>query len=408
MPEVAQRATNPFGLAFATAQTQMGLGLEISRGTAATPLYYLPVRAPKYKPDRMYLPDQSLQGSMVQTYNMTPAMRYDSHGWDSYIYLDHFPLLVAMELGSQDFVTAAIAAGCTLAQAVVPGNNTIIVTAAVPTGSFFTLGTQVAGTLETHMVASSTGTAPSVTLTLSTATIFPHASGDPLTGLTKHTFSLLNNAGAGNQPPSGTIWDYDGDQWRQLTASQLDALTLKGNATALAEYTSTWFCNPSVTPTPPTPSYTTAKPVPSYTTSLTLGGTQVTAVEEYTLDFKRGVKPIPALTGTQEYFEYFAGPIQTTGNKFTAIVTAGNPLLTYFQNGTIFPVDFLLFDNYNGWGLDIHCSQSIFTACDVSRSKEWVEDDMTIDFLPSTTDAKAGGVSPLLISIGNNVTTPYS
>lgn len=396
---------NPFGAAYAVAQTEMGLGIETTKGTAVPASYWVPVRNPKYKPDRMYLPDQTLQGSMVQTYSQTPAMRYDSHGWDSYPYLDSFPILVCAELGSTDTVTAA-PANTTLSSAAAAGASTISTAGTIASGSFITIGSASLGTLETHKTTAVSGSGP-YTITLATTLNYAQPTGTTVTGLTKHVFSLLNNGGAGNQPPSLTLLDYDGEEWRQLTAAQMDELTIKGNATALIDYTTTFFANPSVTPSSPTPSYSTVKPVPSWTTSLVIGSTQYYDVEEFTITLKRGTKPIPALTGTLEYFEYFAGPIQTTDNRLTVIETSGAPELTAYQNGTNQAMDFTMYDVVNGYAMEIHSSSTLFTAGELDRSKEYVEAMLTFDMLPTSTDATAGGVSPLIVTIANAVTTAY-
>src|SRR5690348_2267873 len=93
--------------AFATAQTQVGLGIETTKGTPATTPLWLPVKAPKYAPKLTMITDDTLQGSMVETYDMVPGLRYDSHGWDSYPQLDTFPVLIRALLGSSDTLSAA-------------------------------------------------------------------------------------------------------------------------------------------------------------------------------------------------------------------------------------------------------------------------------------------------------------
>ena len=379
----------PYGAAYAVAQTTLGMALETTKGTPVQPTIWLPIRAPKYTPDRMFLPDQSLQGSMVTTYNLTPGMRYDKHGWDSYPYLDTFPHMVRAELGSPDTVTAA-PTSTTLTAGTTPGATTISTAASVAAGSFITFGSQSLGNVESHKVVSVAG---SYTLTLATSVVYTHASGVAVTGLTKHVFSLLNNAGSGNQPPTYTITDYDGEEWRQMAACQMDKLTIKGNATALVDYTTDWMGNPSITPTTPTASFSTAQPVPTWSSALVIGGTQSTDVEDWEVDLGRGTKPIPAVTGTLEYFEYFAGPI-TSSTKFTVVETSGAPELTQFQNGVNQTFDLFLSDVVNGYIMEIRSESMIYKTGELTRSKEYVQATLTGELLPTATDATAGGVSP--------------
>ena len=393
---------SPYGAAYAVAQSQMGLAIESVKGTAVAPVYWIPYRAPKYTPTRMFLPDETLQGSMVTVYGLTPGMRYDAHGWDSYPYLDTFPIMVCAELGSSDTVTAA-PASTTLSTSAAAGATTIVTAGSIATGSFITLGSASLGTLESHYTTNVTG---SYTITLASPLAYAHTSGAAVTGLTKHSFSLLNNAGTGNQPPSLTLTDYDGEEWRQLTASQMDKLSIKGNATALVDYTTDFYCNPSITPSPPNASYSTVTPVPSWTTALVISGTAYTDVEEWSVDMSRGTKPIPAVTGTLEYFEYFAGPL-TVGGKTTVVETSGAAELTQYQNGTDNTFDFYVNDVTTGDIMRIHSSSVIYKTGELVRSKEWVEAELSFDFLPTATDAQAGGVSPILIQFGNSQTAAY-
>lgn len=388
--------------AYAVPQTKIGLALEATRGTPVAPTYQIPVKSPKLKPDLTLIADQTLQGSMVQTYNEIPGLRYDSHGWDSYPYLDSFPLFVCGEFGSTDGLTAA-PASTTLAAAAAAGASSVSLTASVAAGSWVVIGSGL--TQESHKVTAVTGTGP-YSATLDFALRFAQASGATVTGLTGHQFSLLNNAGSGNQPPSMTISDYDGEEWRQFAAAQLDKLTIKGNATGLVDYTCSFFANPFTNPAAPSLSMTSTPAVPSWTTSFMIGGTLLDYVEEWEIDFARGVKPIPAFTGTQEYFLYFAGPMAASV-KMTVIEQSGAPELTKYLNGTVDSLDIYVQDVTAGNVLHLHSTDSVFTTGALDRSKEEVTAQLDVELLPSAADATAGGVSPCTVTIANGVATAY-
>ena len=172
-------------------------------------------------------------------------------------------------------------------------------------------------------------------MTLSSPLLYAQADGATVTPLNNHAFSLLNDAYvAGNQPPSATITDFDGEEWRQITAAQLDELTIKGNGTSLVEYTCTWFGNPattgaSVDPPIPTSSYSGIQTPAPWSFYSLLGGTYTPTVMDWEFDFKRNVKPIPALTGTQAYFTYFASVLTASG-KLDFIEQSGSPELDNF------------------------------------------------------------------------------
>lgn len=470
------------GIAYPVAGTQMGLALETTRGTAVAPTVWIPVKAPKYKPNLSLIADETLQGSMVQIYDLVTGIRYDGHGWSAPPYMDSFPFMLAAEFGSPDMMIAKPTGTITTSANWAAGatTGTFVGATGLAVGQYFTVGSASLGTLETHRLASGSGAGP---WTFSEPMINAVPSGSSVTFLTTHRFSVVNNNQAeGNQPPSVTITDFDGQEWRQLTACQLDELTIKGNGTSLVEYTCTWMGNPASTPSliatvtaasspsggpytltvsgspaitsgmyvagpgitgavttsapvagvvtltagsgsiltgglDPTGQYiftggnfvssfgTVQTPAPWSFYSL-IGGTYTPTVMDYEFSFKRGVKPIPALTGQQQYFTYFAGPLQATG-KLTFIEQSGSPELTAFLNAVRQSFDFTLFDQKGGTALNIHASNGQFKTGEIDRSKEYVTVTVEFDLLPSATDALAGGVSPCIVSVANTQTTSY-
>src|SRR5258708_39130682 len=107
----------PFQSAYASPQTEVGVAIEPTRGTAVAPAFWIPVKAPAYKPNVNIIEDTTLQGSMVAVYDVVRGQRHDGHGWNSYPYLDSFPVFARGLLGSSDGVTVApasttLAASC--------------------------------------------------------------------------------------------------------------------------------------------------------------------------------------------------------------------------------------------------------------------------------------------------------
>lgn len=383
--------------AYPVSLTRVGFAIETVRGQAQAPAFWDPVKSPDYEIKQSELADETLGGSMVQTYDMVDGMRYDTHGWELYPHLDTFGVYLRALLGSSDGLTAAPTSTTLSAQATA-GATTIQTAVALTAGSYYTIG--AGASLEGHLVKSVAGT----TATLMFPLRFAQASGAAVSGLTSHQFSVLNT-GQG-QPPSVTITDYDGEEWRQLTASQLDKLTLKGTATDLVDATVSWFANPATTPATPSPSATATQAPPGWSTFIAVGGTPVTHFVDWEWDFGRGVKPIPALTGTQEYYQYFAGPL-TCPLKITVLERANAPELTDYENGATKSFDFAISDRTSGNVLHIHSSVAKYTSGKLDRSKEWVEVPLEVQPLPSAADATAGGVSPVLVTLANSQTASY-
>jgi hypothetical protein len=410
------------GNAYPSALTNIGIALEATTGTPITPTHVIPVKGPKYKPDLMFIPDDTLQGSMVQTYDLVTGLRYDGHGWSGPPYLDSFPNFLCAEFGSVDTVTAA-PASTTLNGNVAAGSTTAVVASMgsppIIAGSWVTFGSASLGTLETHQVLS----VSTDTLTLVEPMIFAQPTGGTVTGLTKHQFCLLNAGGRiGAQPPSMTLMDFNGEEWRQISAAQLDELTIKGNGTGLIDYTCTFFGNPAVEDaTPPSLSANTIQtpapwsfycligPVGSSLATLASTGYNP-SVTDWEFDFKRGVKPIPALTGQQAYFQYFANVLQNSG-KMTFIEQSGSPQLNNFLTAQRLVFDFSIFDMKAGFAMNFHASNAEFKTGEIDRSKEWVDVPMEFELLPSTTDLLTGGsntgVGPVIVTVANSTTTAY-
>lgn len=486
------------GQAYAVAETEIGIAREITKGTApSNPTYAIPVKGPKYKPNLMILPDQTLQGSMVETYQYVTGIRDDTHGWSAPPYLDSFPLFLMGELGSPDKYTATTASGVTLSGYTVGTTGITVSTTAITNGMWITFGSATNGTIETHLVHSGGGT---TSLVLASPVLFAQVGNAPITQLSQHQFSVQNsglgttigsasNGGVisniaawstpsagtltvasttgffssgqiqvnttvgaaiitytgitattftgctfvaqtggaggtatgglvtliGSQPPSFTLWDFDGEEWREMTAMQLDELTIKGNGTGLVEYTCTWMGNPA-TPNinPPTISYTGKQsPAPwsffALLGSGTYGGSPngyVPTITEWEFDFKRGVKGIPALTGQQQYFSYFAGPQVATG-KLTFVEQPGSPQLNAYLNALEQAFDFTIFDQVAGAALNIHSSNAQFITGELDRTGDYATTPVEFGFLPTTTDATAGGQSPCILTVANSVASAY-
>ena len=405
------------GIAYPVASTQMGLALEATRGTATDPTAWVPIKAPKYKPNLMLIPDETLQGSMVQVYDLVTGIRYDGHGWDAPPYLDTFPNFLLAEFGYEGAFTPATLT-TTVAADAAAGDTTIDVTSAtgLATGSWITFGQSTyPANLESHQVTIVAGT----TLTLAEPLIYAQLTGSVAVQLQVHQYSLLNSATSlGNQPPSCTLTDFDGEEWRQITAAQLDQLTIKGNGTSLVDYTCTWMGNPaaaeSVNPGdfspgyPWTSSYTGVQTAAPWTFYSVIGGTYKPTITDWEFDFKRNVKPIPALTGQQQYFTYFAN-VQGASGKFTFVEQANSPELNNFLDAIRQSFDFTLFDQKTGSLLNIHASNGQFKTGEIDRSKEYVTVPVEFELLPSAADslAGAGGVSPCVITVANAVNTAY-
>src|ERR1035441_5853447 len=101
-------------------ETTIGIAIETARGVPKNPTNWVPITGPKYKPDLQLLPDAGLRGSMVTLYDEVPGLRFDSHSWDNYPYLDSFPIFLRALLGSKDTLTAVTPLTTLVAEGKIP------------------------------------------------------------------------------------------------------------------------------------------------------------------------------------------------------------------------------------------------------------------------------------------------
>jgi hypothetical protein len=460
-------------------ETQVGIAIESVRGTPEAPDYWLPIMGPKYVPDVQLLPDAGLRGSMVTLYDEVPGLRFDSHAWDAYPFLDSFPVFLRALLGSKDKVQARTPLTTLVAEAKSPDKKIIVVeklseglvvvldeggaeeetttlgketkikageweyvvvaltkkhaigaTVSGPTelvkeavagatvifvpykveaGQYLVIGT-IAGEQETVLVvgAPTESKAGEWKTNIVYPLAFTHKAKASVVGLTGHAFSLLNNAPAeGNQPPSCTITDYAGEEnWRQLARAQLNAINIKGSADALPTVAVDWFADKAITPAPPSATYSTAEAPPGWTAVAAIGGTQIGYMVNWEFDLKRNVKNIPGVTGNQNWYQHFAGPLEATA-KVTVLEDRKALWLTAYENGELESIDLTLSDVKSGFALNLHSSSLKFIKGSLDRSKEWVEIPLEAQLIPSEADALAGGVSPIVATVANAVSTEY-
>ena len=321
---------------FPAARQWVGLSApESPRGTAAAPVYFVPIKSPAWDPTVNMMPDEGMRGQMVDGYDQIAGQRYDKFGFDCNVYADSFPAMVRGVLGSTD---------------------------------------------------TKTGT------------------GAPYT----HTFGLLNT-GTG-QPPSYTLNYFDALDINQLTQAQIDSLVVKFDSGGLLTASLAYVCNAGTIITTTTNTPTAVESVASWNCVVKLAGSTITRLVDGELDFKRGAKPIPAITGTQAYYQNFAGPLSTKGSKMTVIMESDAELNYYLQNTKSIALD-LSFTDPALNTVDFHMSDLLWSVGKKNPGKDWMEVDLEFWGQPNATDTAAasggGALSPVVIAVTNSVSASY-
>lgn len=409
-------AGGTFESAIPAVEAVVALVAEAERGVLVEPpTAFVPVMVPKYKPDLKYLEDDAFRGSMVKTYNMIPGLRYDSLGWDQYLYMDTVPNLIRALLGSKDTKTAAPAT-TELVKEAKAGDTKILTKATLAEGSYVVIGKAGGvGQIETHKTGKPKEVkAEEWEIPLVYPLAFAQPNATKVEGLTKHEFSLLNNTPTeGNQPPSYSLYYFSGEEkWRALRGAQLDNFSLSGTADTLPKAAVQFMSFLSQTPVKTTAelnalvSFSTAQAAPGWNFVAAVGGEQITNVEEWSLDMKRSVKPIPAITGNENYYQMFASYLEITG-KLKVLANQKSPLLQAYLKGETKSLDFTISDVNSGYAMNLHSTEMKFPQGEIDASKEWFSIPLEVKPIPSSSDALAGGVSPIKVTVANATATEY-
>lgn len=224
-----------------------------------------------------------------------------------------------------------------------------------------------------------------------------------------HACALLNGTGT-SQPTSHSLTDtYGATSAREYAALQWQAVTLTANADGILAASATALALLSVQGVPPTPALSTVEPLPSWAFSLTFN-TQTIDFTSAAITLARRMTVIKGLTGTQQPFQIFAGPLAVTW-KVTAITDPADTAIGDFLGNTQ-PVTTLSATQGAGsteTGLSIVSHKVAFSVGERMAKGDYFEVDLTGTAILNTNDAGAsGGESPVMATITNGtVGTPY-
>ena len=235
--------------------------------------------------------------------------------------------------------------------------------------------------------------------------VFPDTIGYALAGLLgsvattgasapfTHTISLKNSAvaAADDQPISYTLTDFYAAAVRAYPGQQFSDFSLKFNADGLLEYgvkATGWI---SATASTPTPSFSTILPTPVWQGAVTIGGSTVSTGMTGNIDLKRNVTPVYGIGATQNPFNVFLGPLETTG-KVTFIMEDNNELTRYLTNTQ--PAIVLNWAYGTGAAavqVQATITKGAYTAAVIERGDDFVKVTVDINAQGNTTDAGSSG-----------------
>lgn len=417
----------------------LGVGREITAGTAVLPTNTIPMDAKSYSPEDTpkFLPDEAIRGQMALLYNeiLGPADGTFSFGGPNF--LDSYGFFLDNIFGdlSTGYNGTFTATAPTITTAPAVGATVVTVTTA-STG--YAAGTYI------QLEPSASAIAEVVKVTGTTATNiyfgnnplrFAHGLGGSVytIGTTPgatftHTFALLNQtlgyAGLpGAQPPTHTITDntniitgtvqtygpanpYGARAYPMACVSALD---FSGNAEQLINIKVTGNCWPSVVPaTTATNVVSNVIPVAAWRSQVYIGGVgtanAVYNVSDWTINLKRELHVYFTAQSAQTPFIIARGPFSASGTMAFSVASDDTDLYLMLEN--IQPQTQVTMTNglsgTSAITLTFNMQTTAFIKDKVTRNSVLIGYDASYDAVANATNVGgSGGLAPISVSLTN-------
>lgn len=394
----------------------LSLGRESQQGTAVSPTVTIPVDTfePEEKP--VWLDDKALRGSLTDVYNRVQGPMHTEWSAAGPAFFDSIGYWLANICGDLTYSGTYTGSGTTtLASTAAAGATTISTNASISNGTRIQISTD--NSAEVRVITNVTGAGP-YTLTLNTALLRQHASGQtvrPVTTPYQTTFALLNSGNG--QPNSMTLVDWQGPTAsvaaRAYPGACLSELTLKGSAeSSLVMFDAKGLAWPSAAASAePTSSPSTALPQAAWRTTAGLagpasGGTQVLTVGDWAVTIRRELQPIWTAQNSQNPYFIQRGKLTCSGTLNFTAVNNETPL-TYLISNTQPQLQLVVSNGLSGanlLSLQVDAQAAAWNTSKINRSKAAVGYDTTWDGIANTTNAGySGGYSPIMLTINNAI-----
>ena len=213
-----------------------------------------------------------------------------------------------------------------------------------------------------------------------------------------HTISLLNSltSGTDTQPISYTLTDFYAVDVRSYPGCQFSDFSLKFNADGMLEYDVKTMGFSSSTVSDPTPTFSTVLPTPVWQGTVSIGGSAVSTAMNGNIDMKRPVTPIYGISGTQDPFQVFLGPLEVTG-KITFIMEDDSQLTNFLSNTQpAIVLNWAYGSGSTAVQIQATITKGAYTAAVIERGQDFVQVTIDLNGQANTTDDGAsGGYAPI-------------
>lgn len=399
-------------------KTWLGVARELTMGSAVQPVQTIPLLKNSFQPEDVpkWLHDESIRGSMALVFNDIQGVESSTFSYGGPAFLDVEGYFIDNVFGDLSSTATTYGTSVTQSGASVIGATSIGVsgTAGFTAGQYAQIGTgsvaEIVGTIS--LTAGTLNFSP-------TPLRFTHNNGETVQAVNGttggpfgHTWNILNNSSG--QPPTHTFTDFT-----SLTASVgarayvgacVGVLDISGNSEQLLEFKMTgdaWLSAPAAST--PTNTVSTAIPIPNWRSSVSIAGSQVFDIGEWTISIKRTLQTYWTDQGSvQQPYIIARGPLDATGMINYTVPTDETPLTQMLSNTqptlSITITNGLVAPNF--LSLVITCQVAAFEKAKPERSQVLVgyQDDFQC-VANSTNSGGSGGLGPITVKLINNTPT---
>lgn len=401
----------------------LGVGRELSMGTAVLPTQTIPLLKNSFQPEDTpkWLHDEAIRGSMALVFNDIQGVEDSTFSYGGPAFLDVEGFFLDNVFGDKSDVATAFSGTTTASTAGVIGGTTV----QVVTTATFTVGqyaqVDVGSLAEIVGPLTIQGTTAGTLFFGATPFRFPHANGVSVHAVTAatcgpytHTWNILNNSSG--QPPTHTFTDYtsltSSVGARAYVGACVGVVDISGNSEQLLEMKMTgnaWVSAPAAST--PTNTVSTAIPIPNWRSTVTVGGAQVFDVGEWAVSIKRTLQVYWTEQGTtQNPYIIARGPLDASGtlnytvpvdeSPLTQMLSNTQPTLSISVNNGLSPT------STSYLSMVIACQVCAFEKAKPTRTEVLIGYEDEWQAVANTTNTGgSAGLGPITVTVVNNTVT---
>jgi hypothetical protein len=221
-----------------------------------------------------------------------------------------------------------------------------------------------------------------------------------------HIFAGLNT---GNGQPAKMAWYVYDDVNMRVVVGRISELSLKFDPKALISYSAKILARASGVVATFSPTFSAITPAATWRSTLTLAGSYNRDPLSAEFTFTRGESEnIPTITGTQDPFDSFVGPI--AASMKTTIVKENDSQLNNYVAGTTYSylLSFLQGTGATQIGLAVQASVANSDSDEpILNGKSYNTEEISATFVGNSTDANTTGtgLSPCRVTLLNAIAT---